>query len=111
MYRATILIALLVAAASCSDVLVLTADNFDETVAANSPILVEFYAPWCGHCKSLEPIYEKAATALKEQGIAIAKVDATAEESLGQRFGIRGFPTLKLFKNGAFSQDYTYVLL
>jgi protein disulfide-isomerase A1 len=95
-----------VVAVSASDVLVLTSKNFDETLAAHSPLLVEFYAPWCGHCKNLEPLYEKAATALKGKGLHIAKVDATEEQELAQKYEIRGFPTLKLFKNGAFVQDY-----
>jgi len=85
-----------------SDVIVLTNDNFDTEVAKHPLILVEFYAPWCGHCKHLAPEYEVAATKLKEVGIPIAKVDADAEENrpLGDRFGIRGYPTLKLLRNG-----------
>jgi len=102
----SMLLALLVAAAAASDVLVLTNENFEEAVKTHSPFLVEFYAPWCGHCKSLEPEYEKAATALKAQGISIAKVDATQEEELASKSGIQGFPTLKVFKNGVYIQDY-----
>jgi len=101
-----VLLALLVAAAAASDVLVLTGENFEEAVRTHSPFLVEFYAPWCGHCKSLEPEYEKAATALKAQGISIGKVDATQEEELASKSGVQGFPTLKVFKNGVYIQDY-----
>ena len=69
---------------------------------------VEFYAPWCGHCKNLKPAYAEAATKVKEydSSILVAKVDATEEKELGKRFSISGFPTLKWFVDGEVATDY-----
>ncbi|KAJ5177838.1 Thioredoxin [Penicillium coprophilum] len=73
--------------------------NFDEVVLAGKPALVEFFAPWCGHCKTLAPIYEELAQTFlfAEDKVTIAKVDADENRSLGKRFGIQGFPTVKWF--------------
>ncbi|CAE6506462.1 unnamed protein product [Rhizoctonia solani] len=85
---------------AASDVLDLNNDSFKTTVDGEELILVEFFAPWCGHCKALAPQYEEAATALKEQGIKLAKVDCTENADLCQANGVGGYPTLKVFRKG-----------
>ncbi|XP_048435168.1 protein disulfide isomerase-like 2-3 [Pyrus x bretschneideri] len=89
-----------------SPVLQLTPSNFKSKVLdSNRVVLVEFFAPWCGHCQALTPIWEKAATVLK--GVAaVAALDADAHKSLAQEYGIRGFPTIKVFVPGKPPVDY-----
>ncbi|KAK0417508.1 hypothetical protein QR680_013052 [Steinernema hermaphroditum] len=84
------------------EVVALTVETFDEVVGNNDLVLVEFYAPWCGHCKKLAPEYEKAAKKLKALGskIILAKVDATVEKKLGDQYGVSGYPTLKILRKG-----------
>jgi len=78
----------------------LTAANFDLHAGRNDiPLVVDFWAPWCGPCKTMAPAYEQAA-ALLEPDYRLAKVNVEAEQALGARFGIRSIPTLALFKGG-----------
>jgi len=88
-----------------SDVISLTQADFHKVVDAEKLILVEFFAPWCGHCKALAPEYEQAATALKANDIKLAKVDCVAQTDLCNDFDVKGYPTLKVFRN-VNSTDY-----
>lgn len=83
-------------------VLVLTDENFDDVLAKNDKILIEFYAPWCGHCKTLAPLYAEAAQVLAKADppVPLAKLDATEHKKAAEKFGIQGFPTLFWFVNG-----------
>ncbi|KAG1663666.1 Protein disulfide-isomerase A6 [Nymphon striatum] len=93
---------------SSDDVIQLTSSNFDSQVLNSDDLwIIEFYAPWCGHCKSLAPEYKKAAKALK--GIVkIASVDCDQHRDIGGRFGVRGFPTIKVFSSNKNSPaDYS----
>jgi protein disulfide-isomerase A6 len=90
----------LVAPAFSSAVKDLLPSNFDAIVLQSSkPALVEFFAPWCGHCKTLAPIYDELAAAFESQNdkVTIGKVDADDHKELGRKFGVQGFPTLKWF--------------
>lgn len=85
-----------------SHVVVLTDANFSSFITKNKHVMVEFYAPWCGHCKTLAPEYAAAAKDLAEEGaeVALAKVDATEESDLSQKYDIQGFPTVLFFIDG-----------
>jgi thioredoxin 2 len=73
---------------------------FDRQISRNEiPVLVDFWAPWCGPCRMMAPAYEKAAAQL-EPNMRVAKVDTEASPGLGTRFNIRSIPTLALFVGG-----------
>ena len=78
-------------------VIELTASNFKKEVLDDDSMwLVEFYAPWCGHCKSLAPSWELAAKQLKGV-VKMGAVDMTEHQSVGQPYDVQGFPTIKFF--------------
>ncbi|KAI5917564.1 thioredoxin-like protein [Camillea tinctor] len=97
--KSFVLAGLATAVAAKSAVLDLIPSNFDDVVLkSGKPTLVEFFAPWCGHCKNLAPVYEDLAQVYAtSKDVQIAKVDADAEKALGKKFGVQGFPTLKWF--------------
>ncbi|VVA92097.1 unnamed protein product [Arabis nemorensis] len=85
-------------------VLTLDHTNFSETIEKHDFIVVEFYAPWCGHCKQLAPEYEKAASELSSHDppVVLAKIDASEETNreFTTKYEVQGFPTIKIFRNG-----------
>eukprot|EP00658_Telonema_sp_P-2_P006846 TRINITY_DN12581_c0_g1_i1.p1 TRINITY_DN12581_c0_g1~~TRINITY_DN12581_c0_g1_i1.p1 ORF type:complete len:419 (+),score=90.92 TRINITY_DN12581_c0_g1_i1:62-1318(+) len=100
LFRVLALLSATVASALYSShdpVLVLDQSSFHKTVSSNKGILmVQFFAPWCGHCKALRPEYTKAAQVL--EGVAtLAVVDADANKGIAGEFGVKGFPTIKMF--------------
>lgn len=80
-------------------VLHLDQDNFDQTIGSAETVLVDFWAPWCGPCKMLGPVFEEAEKEVGEKAV-LAKVNVDEQQDLAAKFGITSIPTIVVFKSG-----------
>ena len=76
-----------------------TQANFNALIQGEKPVVVDFWAPWCGPCVGFAPIFEQTVQNQSEE-LVFVKVDTQAEQALGGQFNIRSIPTLMVFKNG-----------
>lgn len=91
-------------------VTVLNKDNFkNEVLKADKPVLVDFWATWCGPCRMLAPVIAQIAEEQKDS-IKVGKIDVDEEPELAMRYGIASIPTLKVFKNGEVVQTSVGVI-
>lgn len=98
-------VAVLAATAVGDDAIDAKDADFDEVVSRNSLTLVKFYAPWCGHCKRIAPEWDKAATSLVGKA-GLVRVDCTTETATAEKYEIRGYPTIMVFRDGQLVGDY-----
>jgi thioredoxin 1 len=77
-------------------VIEVTSDNFDQVVTGNDMVIIDFWAPWCGPCRSFAPVFEAASA--KHPDVVFAKVNTDEEQDLSSQFGIRSIPTLMVFR-------------
>lgn len=87
------------------NILQLDSNNFQSTVAGALPVLVDFWAPWCGPCKAIAPILDELAGEMQGK-LTIAKVNVDDNGELAAQFGVRAIPTMLLFKGGAVAEQF-----
>ena len=88
-----------------------TTETFEQDVLERSssvPVVVDFWADWCGPCKVLTPVLEEAVA--ERDGIVLAKVDTDANQELAERYQVRGIPNVKAFRNGQVVDEFTGAL-
>jgi thioredoxin 1 len=88
-----------------ANILQLDSTNFKSAVAGATPVLVDFWAPWCGPCKAIAPILEDLSSEMAGK-LQIAKVNVDDNGDLAAQYGVRAIPTLLLFKNGAVAEQF-----
>ena len=86
-----------------SDLINLNKESFNKAISENKPVLVDFWAPWCGPCKSLNPILQEVANELGSTA-AIYKVNVDENTDLAQEHGVNSIPTMLVYKNGSLSK-------
>lgn len=100
--KTLVVVLALFAVLSLASVVKLNKENFDAIVLDNTKnVFVKFFAPWCGHCVRMAPVWEELAKAhAGSQDVVIAELDADQHGEVSGKYGVRGFPTIKLFTKG-----------
>lgn len=81
-------------------VLELTDKDFDKTIKSNPVVVVDFWAPWCGPCRAMAPIYDEVAEELKDKSVLFTKINLDENSQAPSQYGVMSIPTLIIFKNG-----------